>query len=214
MSIRVQSKTVLAGALLAIFAVAPTASADTLYFQSVETDSTFYSGVDFQVTSTTHISQIGGLFASGLPNSGNIFGAIIPVASLSTAPTVSTITNTAVAHTLLAMPTTADDIENISGPVSVDLPAGSYALIFGSGLYGASAAGGTAAEFINAGTTPTTTGGEITYALQTSTGSEFLQAAGSRYFVDVPEPSSALLLLILSAPTLLTRQRRKNFAAK
>jgi hypothetical protein len=221
---RFQSKTFLAGALFAFSALASSASADILYFQSatttftglsadnfagVETDSTFYSGVDFQVTSPIHVTQIGGLFASGLPSPGNIFGAIIPVASLSTAPNALTITNTAVAHTLLTLPATGGDVENISGSVSVNLAAGSYALVFGSGLYGATASAA-ATESVASGSVLTTTGGETTYALRTSDGTEFLQAAGARYFVDVPEPTSALLLFSLSTPTLLGRRRRQR----
>lgn len=87
---------------------------------------------------STKITGVGGRFG-GYPG-GTIFGAIVPLASQTSLPSFAPIVSNAVADVVFSLPTvTAVDY---SAPLSVELPAGSHAVIFGSGPFGADGWGG------------------------------------------------------------------------
>jgi hypothetical protein len=163
----------------------------------VEADFTFYSGVNFFVSSPVTVQDIGGKFAP-LPVTGNneIFGAVVRVNSQFDNPDLS---KNLLGTTLITLPG-AQDVENVSGPLNLTLKPGWYALLFGTGQFGAT---GTAfAVEMMDGQPSNTTNGDITNAVRQSDGSLFTQAPGARYFAEgllqpvtaAPEPSSLTLL--------------------
>ena len=92
-------------------------------------------GAVFTLTKTTAITGIGAQFG-GFP-SGDIFGAIVPVASLSDFPAGASddLAAISLADVVFAVPqATAIDLME---PLNVTLAPGSYAVIFGSGQFGA-----------------------------------------------------------------------------
>lgn len=127
------------------------AVAGTEAYASTVYESAGYSGIDygdyvlsdydvigaaFTITQQTQITGIGAQF--GAYNGGTIFGAIVPLASLNSRPAggLSQLGSIALADTVFTVPsgTTALDY---TVPVSVSLNPGTYAVVFGSGLFGA-----------------------------------------------------------------------------
>jgi hypothetical protein len=143
------------------------------------------------------VQDIGGKFTPGPPPTGNneIFGAIVRVNSQSDKPDLS---SNLLGSTLITLPT-GQDVENVSGPLSLTLTPGWYALVFGTGQFGAT---GQAIAVETMDNKPAnSTSGDITYAIRHSDGTLFTQAAGARYFVEgtpsvtaTPEPASLTLL--------------------
>jgi hypothetical protein len=91
-------------------------------------------GAAFHLDGKTNITSIGAQFG-GFP-SGEIFGAIVSLSSLSSFPAGSShdLSGIALAHTTFAVtPGTVDFLT----PLAVTLGAGDYALILGSGQFGA-----------------------------------------------------------------------------
>ena len=150
-----------AGLFLALAAAAPPARADVL-FQTATSDpnalaydntivlqgdgttagngvtgGSLFIGADFSVTTPTTISGIGASFADTAltASSGSIFGAIVsvdPTTGLPTQP-VETLAGITLADVVFT-PTTDGDT---TAPLSVTLQPGTYGLVFGSGLFGA-----------------------------------------------------------------------------
>jgi hypothetical protein len=92
-------------------------------------------GAVFTLAQTTNITGIGAQFG-GFPG-GSIFGAIVSLASPADYPAgdPANLASIALAHVVFSVPTvTAVDLIE---PLSVTLSAGSYAVIFGSGQFGA-----------------------------------------------------------------------------
>jgi hypothetical protein len=83
--------------------------------------------------------------------------------------------------------------------VSALLQPGWYALVFGSGRYGATSDFASAIKTNGSG--PVNDGIDVTFALRTSDNALFLQAPGARFFLEgryggasvIPEPGAALL---------------------
>ncbi len=92
-------------------------------------------GAAFTLTQATAITGIGGQFG-GFP-SGTIFGAIVPLASISDYPAADSedLASIAIAHTVFAVTNSAP--EDVIAPIAATLQAGTYAVIFGSGQFGA-----------------------------------------------------------------------------
>ena len=99
-----------------------------------------YLGSRFSITSPTQVTAIGGHFVQiNPPGNGLIFGAIVEVPGTATGDFPSflpaQIGANNLALTTLALPTPTSN--SVIVPLSVLLPVGDYALIFGSGNSGA-----------------------------------------------------------------------------
>ena len=145
-----------AAALIATVALAHPAQADALLFQTATTDpnavaedntfvlqgdgttaNSLFFGADFSVTGRTSISSIGAAFADTATTSsgGPIFGAIVSVDPTTGLPTslVENLANTALAFALFTPTTDGDNTVSLS----LVLNPGTYGVVFGSGLFGA-----------------------------------------------------------------------------
>ena len=130
------------------------ASADSLLYQSATfvdesqaigdyfIDNTRYLGAVFTVSTPESLTRIGGNFTQY--GDGNpIFGAIVPVV----AGLPGDVAATAVAHTMLT-PTGGDQTAAIAGVLNP----GTYAVVFGSGLYGTTGQSGLVDSQLRVGT--------------------------------------------------------------
>lgn len=162
-------------------------------FSGVQTDMEFYSGVRFFLDDPVIAEAIGGHFATAVAIGNNqLFGVITALDSGTDIPDLNT---DVVAQTSLTLPTPGNSA-NISGAVSAQLSPGWYALVFGSGRFGATSnfAG---AIITNSQNVPVNMGIDPTFALRASDNAFFGQAPGARYFLEgtvIPEPASLVLL--------------------
>jgi hypothetical protein len=160
--------------VLALSLAAP-AQADTIYESATAgtpvqsgftVDSRFYLGVRFQASSNETALRIGGNFFA-FNNNQNIFGAVIALNSATDFPNDYPLTNASsdvLGFALLNLPngTSQDVVATLNTPVN--LTAGSYyALVFGSGVFGATGSGAASANNTDIGSpsffnTSTTTG--------------------------------------------------------
>ena len=95
--------------------------------------STQYVGNYFTLTVPSHVSGIS--TAASAPTGSTIFGAILAVPNLQSLPTGTPFGPSAPLVSAVLTPNTTNAI--VSVPVSVDLPAGTYVIAFGTGLFGA-----------------------------------------------------------------------------
>ena len=98
---------------------------------------TAFIGNYFVLNSPAHVDAIS--TAASVSDNGTMFGAIVSVASLSALPTgtpFGTVGAAAPIATAVLRPSFLNSV--VSGAVSADLPAGTYVVVFGTGLYGAS----------------------------------------------------------------------------
>ena len=105
--------------------------------------STQYIGNYFVLTTPSHVDSIS--TAASVTDNGTIFGAILAVSNLTTLPAgtpFGTSGPTAPLVTTTLKPNSTNAL--VSGSAPVDLPAGAYVLIFGTGQFGATS--GTAAR--------------------------------------------------------------------
>lgn len=188
----------------------PTGSASVGYFLS----SAQQIGTPFSTTQAYTVTDVG--INGGLnPGTGNneIFLALVPVDPVTLLPTSQTLSN-AVFHTVFTAPATNSDL---SFNTNFTLAPGQYALIAGSGLFGATGQG-----FL---TSTETSLGQPTYFIgQPKGGTYTYHSAGapfSRFFVDgtpanaVPEASSVVsfgLMLSLGLGGFAVARRRKASA--
>lgn len=169
-------------------------------------------GAAFTLAQATDITGIGAQFG-GFP-SGTIFGAIVALSAPDAYPAgdPSDLASIALAHTVFSVPTaTAVDLLT---PLSVSLAAGNYAVIFGSGQFGASG-------FAGLGELNDTVGSPALF--QTLFGNEWLAESdqGIRIFVEgtpaataaVPEPASWALMIAGFGLTGVALRRRKALPA-
>ena len=91
-----------------------------------------FLGNYFVLTAPAHIDSISTYAQADF--GGTIFGAIIAVNSLTTAPSGNPFDSTVLATALLSPGTTSGIV---TAPLSVDLPAGTYVIVFGSQYFGA-----------------------------------------------------------------------------
>jgi hypothetical protein len=95
-------------------------------------------GARFSINAPEIVEDIGGYFNG----SGNIFGAIVRLSSSTDFPDSADPLSTAdvLGHTLINLGLVDTDVSGTIGPVT--LGAGNYAVIFGSGQFGATGSGG------------------------------------------------------------------------
>jgi hypothetical protein len=95
-----------------------------------------YAGWRFSIDSPLVVDSVGGHL---IGYDGEIFAALTSLSSIDSFPTGLPFTEEeVVATTTFAPPTTSDDVRT---PLAARLAAGSYALVFGSGLFGATGEG-------------------------------------------------------------------------
>ncbi len=133
---------------LAILAAPVSASAklvlETATYTGVDTGETIvqdgrFVGAAFTLGAPEQIASVGAQFG-GFP-SGTIFAAIVSLASQTSLPSflASDIAANAIADVVFSVPQQGPEGGPIdyNAPLSVSLPAGSYAVVFGSGAFGA-----------------------------------------------------------------------------
>lgn len=161
-------------------------------------------GADFTLTHDSHVTSVG--FGSGRFGGGTLFGAIVPVDPITGFPLASfdNLASTALGFTLINELATAGDV---SGALSLDLAAGTYGVLFGSGQFGATGVGAF---------TESTAIGDPTM-FESFFGSAFsVRSNDVRLFVtgEVPEPASIVILLAgLAGLGWLVGRRRKDAIA-
>ncbi len=194
--------------------------ADVLYqsasYSGVDTGEYILHGDDligaaFTLSQTTSITAIGAQFG-GYP-SGSIFGAIVSLNPQTLLPSFakSDLVSNSLAHVVFAVPqATAIDL---SQPLSLTLGPGTYGVVFGSGLFGATGYAGLGGQ-------NDPVGSSTLFRSFFSDGWSDFSDNGVRLFVEgqvaaVPEPSTWAMLLLGFAGTgyLAYRRRNKTFSA-
>jgi len=166
-----------------------------------------FVGASFTINQQTDITGIGAQFG-GFP-SGTIFGAIVPLASLTALPagSPSQLESISVADVEFSV---SGGIHDILQPLSVTLNPGTYGVIFGSGLFGTSG-------FAGLGDGNATVGSPNFFDFQQVASPDWkvLNADGVRLFVEgnvvtaVPEPSTwAMMILGFAGIGVMTYRRR------
>jgi hypothetical protein len=149
-----------------------------------------FIGVRFELTSNIKTAAIGGHFFDASPLDTQYFGAIVTLTDGNDFPdSFDLSTPDVLATALLSFPETSADT---SAPLSVDLIAGHYALVFGSGLFGATGNTGGASQNNN----PL---GTLSWMFsQDSPQLAWLDTNfdGVRFFITaIPEPSAAAMVI-------------------
>jgi len=165
-------------------------------------------GARFQLSDTTRISHIG--VRMSRITTGSIFGSIVRLSSMNDYPDSAHPFNTpdVLATTLLPIPSVTADVTGEIGPIM--LPAGTYALVFGGGEFGA---GGVATASQN--NTPIL---PQSYFYWNESNGAYLDGSYGNvrfYALDqVPEPSSALagIAVAVAAMVRRARPRRRDLA--
>jgi len=164
-----------------------------------------YLGVRFEVTSTYTTSAIGGEFVRNFSLGNNkIFGAIVALSGPADFPDSGPLnTPDVLGTTLISVPgVSVDGFSDSSGPLSVTLNPGWYALVFGTQDFGATGTGGVAI--------PDT--GHHSDGLVWINGT-WRDDTGyvARYFIQaVPEPSSLVLGALSAVGGVLLASRRRR----
>ena len=211
---------ILAGALSPLFlavALPGAAQAATIYETASYTgDDTgeyivqngHYMGAAFTLTQTTDITAVGGQFG-GYP-SGTIYAAIIPLASLDALPaaTPGAIAGISLGHTVFAVTSGTHDQ---AAALPLTLAAGAYAVVFGSGEFGASGWAGF-------GDLNTPVGQSHMFASVFSSDWSDFDDTGVRIFVEgnaaaIPEPATWAMLIAGFGLVGGAMRRRARFVA-
>jgi len=98
-----------------------------------------FLGSKFSITKTFEVSAIGGHIGGLTGFGGDVFGAIVKLSGPSALPTGSPFTGSEVLASTVFIPDFPSS--DVSVPLSVILTPGDYAIIFGSGLFGATGGG-------------------------------------------------------------------------
>lgn len=164
-----------------------------------------FIGASFTLGSTAQITAIGGEFA-GYP-SGKIFGAIVPMGAQFPSFTASDIVSHSLADVVFGVTSTTPTDVTASFSAPLTLGPGTYAVVFGSGAFGADGYAG-----FNDGNTPV--GSPNLFQTLYDDQWQAFDAPGVRIFVEaVPEPTTWAMLLIGFAGLGFVAYRRKSAAA-
>jgi hypothetical protein len=137
-------------------------------------DSSFFTAVNFEVTSTVVVRSVGGHLIASTQEGETLFGAIVKLTGQYDYPDQPDLSGGDVlGTTLLGAP---DPSDNVAGNLALVLEPGWYALVFGSGQFGATGSGG---ALLN--NTPVA---GVVYTIRQSDGAIFYQADGARLFVE------------------------------
>ncbi len=94
-------------------------------------------GAAFSVTQSVHVDSIGGLFFSSPSNGPNdIFGAIVRLSNVGALPIGNPFSASEVLGSVV-FSVGSETATDVYAPLSLDLVAGDYAVVFGSGYFGA-----------------------------------------------------------------------------
>jgi len=162
-------------------------------------DSTRYLGAVFTVTHTETLTAIGGNFTM-YGDGGSIFGAIVPVVGGALPGDVA---STALAETLFT-PAGGDQSAAIGGV----LKPGTYAVIFGSGLFGATGASGLVSGQSALGSPSFVQYGGAGALTASAFGDDTLRVTVSA--TTVPEPAANLMAALGLLTLGLVARRRKQ----
>ncbi len=161
-----------------------------------------FMGASFSLTGLTDITSIG--LGLGRYSSGSIFAAIIPLAAPGAYPSVAPadLASIALGEIVFSVPAVTTDLTEA---FSLRLGAGDYAIVFGSGLFGAHGYGAITSGNDTIGTP---------LLFQSLYGPDWLSQYpdGIRMVVTgtpVPEPASTGLLAVGLAGLLAMRRRRR-----
>ncbi len=193
---------------------------------ATDASSLFYSAANFQVTTTTQVTGIGGHFQQGLGGPGNneIFGAIVAIPTLSSSPTDPTLSTGVLGSTLITLPAPftpeAQVTATLTGALNLTLAPGDYAVVFGSGQFGVTGSGGLVTSVVGPSFSgDVNTNGTPTYTISQTGAFATYQQNGARIFVTgitgngvVPEPSSLLMLAVgvMAAAGAVARGRSRG----
>jgi hypothetical protein len=130
----------IAAAIFAILTVTAPTRAATIYATNdggpwlggggPSIDGSQYFGVDFTITSQSQVTGVGGSIISDAQNSGSIFGAILPLIGSTAFPNSPLQLQASALGGVTVFPTSTPDA---FAPLSLTLPPGNYALVFGGG---------------------------------------------------------------------------------
>ena len=199
----------LAMGLAAALAVAATAQAGVIYesaaFTGVDTgeyiinDNSMF-GAEFHLNGKTSITGVGAQFG-GFP-SGDIFAAIVPLSGAFPAGSSKDLASIAIAHTTFAVP---GGLQDLITPLATTLGAGDYAVIFGTGQFGATG-------FAGLGWQNTPEGDSTLIRSFFADDWESFSDNGVRIVVDgapVPEPADWALMIVGAGLAGVALRRRK-----
>ncbi len=177
-----------------------------------------FVGISFSIADAVHVTAIGG--DMGTSPGGTIFGAIVPVPTAGAVPSVAPleIESIALGNTVFSAAAGHPVTTDFRTPIAMDLATGDYALIFGSGLFGASGQG-----FVRNNNIPfsssvafTTDNAPPPPGFPAGRWNSGFFGTGWRLVVEgelrpIPEPSTLLLLgSALVALVSVARQRRRE----
>ena len=174
------------------------------YLINGDPDNFYFVGGAFSLSSAAEVTSLGGVFDG---SNGSLFGALIELNSVSDRPDINpgNIASAALTSVVFA-PVEGDQTINLLAPVT--LAPGAYALVFGTGAFGASA------DFVDVtqGQSPLDISNLFQYS---NDGSQAITGASNAVSLTVngevlavPEPGSAALMMAGLMSLALVMRRR------
>jgi hypothetical protein len=161
-----------------------------------------YLGARFSLNNAVQVQAIGGNMYD--IDGGSLFGAIFPISGPNAMPSGSPFDVAPLAEVTFTLPIYAD--ADVSIPLSVELQPGNYALIFGSGQFGATGVGAMPTDNPDIpGQTPFFGWWNNQWNNDSVSNMRFVV-----YGAAVPEPGTFTLFAIASGAIALLRLRRKT----